>query len=280
MTNPNRLLQLGDRLRQLRRAAGYTGKSLAELTGWQPSKVSRIETGQQQMSDGDLAFWAEKLEIPAEVVEELLAELQAIRLDEARWKARLRTTGHVGAQVEFAAAEAAATSIRVFETALAPGLLQPPPYARSIFASMARLKGAGGDVDAAVAARARRQEILYDEAKDIELLVLEAALRSSTASPAAMAGLLDRLVAASALSHVRFGIVPLRHDLPFVPMHGFTLLDDLLIAELMHTEVVTQDPNDVRVYREFLDAMWDVALEGDAARALLLGILADLPKTP
>lgn len=273
MTDPTRPLQFADRLRQLRKAAGLTGRSLAELTGWQPSKISRLENGQNQISEADLVKWAEAVGLSDDTVADLRAELQAIRLDEARWRSRLRAAGHESAQLNFGKAEAAAHTIDVFETALAPGLGQTPAYARDVFTSMATLKGAGDDIDAAVAARMRRQELLYDESKEIRLLMLAAALRSSVASAATMAGQRDRLMSLSALPHVQFGIVPEGVELPFVPLHGFTILDDLLIAEMLHTEVITRHPDDVRLYRSFVDAMWSVAVKGDTARALLLSAL-------
>ncbi|MEV0067728.1 MULTISPECIES: hypothetical protein [unclassified Amycolatopsis] len=45
---------------------------------------------------------------------------------------------------------------------------------------------------------------------------------------------------------------------------------------MLHTEVVTRDPDDVRQYRDYLDAMWEVAAEGEAARAVLLRAQGDL----
>jgi len=276
VTDPSRLAEFGDRLRQLRKDAGLTASKISQSTGWQPSKMSRIETGQAQISEPDLRKWARAVGVPDEGVEELLAELRAIRLDAARWRSRVRAAGHEGTQVSFGAAELAAETIAAFEIALVPGLLQTPAYARAVFTAAARLNDSDKDIDAAVAARMRRQEILYDESKRISMLVCEAALRSSVASAATMAGQLDRLVAASNIPHIRFGIVPLNRTLPFVPVHGFWLLDDVLFAEVLHTEVVSRDPTDVRMYVGFLDEMWSVAVEGDEARALLLEVLAEL----
>jgi transcriptional regulator with XRE-family HTH domain len=47
-----------DQLRQLRKAAGITGRRLAELAAWQPSKLSRLESGLRLISEIDLAVWA------------------------------------------------------------------------------------------------------------------------------------------------------------------------------------------------------------------------------
>jgi len=43
---------LGSHLRQLRRTTGLTGKAFAERLGWLPSKVSKLELGQQTPAGG------------------------------------------------------------------------------------------------------------------------------------------------------------------------------------------------------------------------------------
>ena len=54
-----RRLAFGDALRQLREAAGMSGKELAHQAGWNPSKVSRIETAKQSVSDADVVTYCE-----------------------------------------------------------------------------------------------------------------------------------------------------------------------------------------------------------------------------
>ena len=48
---------LGKRLRELRRAAGLTGRQLADALSWPPSKVSKLENGRQTPSDDDVRAW-------------------------------------------------------------------------------------------------------------------------------------------------------------------------------------------------------------------------------
>ncbi len=271
MTDPSdRRREFADRLKQIRKAK-MTAKDFAAAVGWQASKVSRIETGQSSISDPDLTHWATILDVPADVVGELRAELKAIRLDEARWRSRLRTGGHAGIQLSFGEAERKAAKIFAFEAWLVPGLLQTPDYAACVFESMAELKDAGHDIAAAVAARMQRQAVLYDGTKEIQLLMTEAALRNPVADAAVMAGQIDRLVTATALPAVRFGILPLGVRLTFPPLHGFWLFDDeILNVDTFHTEIVTRDPEDVRPYQRFKDAAWEHAVVGEKARALLL----------
>jgi transcriptional regulator with XRE-family HTH domain len=273
VTPDDRLLPFGDQLRQLRKAARITGKVLAESAGWQPSKVSRLENGQQLISEEDLATWSKIIGLGRSDSKALLDELRGIRLDEARWKNRLRG-GHQVLQRSFGAAEQAAVHIRNFETGLVPGLVQTPDYARAVFTAMSELKGVSDDADAAVKARLQRQSVLYDSSKKIELLVTEAALRTPIASAGVMAGQVDRLLALLGVPNVRFGIVPLGVQLRYPPMHGFWILDDLVSVEVANTEIATRDAADVKLYSDLLASLWEFAAEGEAARMILLAVSA------
>jgi len=69
---------LGLRLRlRLREDARLTGKQLAQSQRWQPSKVSRIETGQQTPSDEDVETWARACGAP-EAMADLIAGLRTL----------------------------------------------------------------------------------------------------------------------------------------------------------------------------------------------------------
>lgn len=67
---------LGLRLRELRRDARLTGRQLAAVHGWHPSKVSKIEGGKQTPSEADIEAWARACGQP-ELVDELTATLRA-----------------------------------------------------------------------------------------------------------------------------------------------------------------------------------------------------------
>ena len=88
------------------------------------------------------------------------------------------------------------------------------------------------DVDAAVAARIRRQEILYDPGtpRQFEFVFTEAALYMPPCPREAMLGQLDRLMAMD-LSHITIGIIPMGAELSMSPLNSFMLLDDLLVVE-------------------------------------------------
>src|SRR5262249_35599255 len=70
---------LGKRLRELRQAAGFSGRQLAELLSWPSSKVSKLENGRQTPSDHDIRGWTRATNSEAET-EGLLASLHTLEV--------------------------------------------------------------------------------------------------------------------------------------------------------------------------------------------------------
>ncbi|GAA1233555.1 helix-turn-helix transcriptional regulator [Prauserella halophila] len=273
-TSPRRLA-LGDTLRLLRGSTGLSGKLLAEQLGWQASKISKIENARQAVTDTDIVDLGRVLDLDHEQVEELRDELRAIRLDEARWARQLRV-GHRPLQENVARADQTADRIGVFSLTLVPGLLQTAEYARHVFLSLAEMHDSPRDTDEAVRGRMDRQQVLYDESKQVELLMAESALHYPVAPRNVMLGQIDRLITVQGLPSLRFGIIPLGRRLPAVVAHNFVLKDDAVTVELINTEFTTQDAADAALYRRYFDSLWSVAAEGDDARAILTRIASDL----
>jgi transcriptional regulator with XRE-family HTH domain len=277
-----RRAEFGNQLRQIRARAGHlTGREFARHIGWQQSKVSRIENGKQTATDSDVLEWAEATGAPESVASALLDELREIRIEAASWKRQLNTgTGHKERQQTAQQVEQAATRIRAFEMALLPGLVQTVDYARHVLSIHARLHGSTADIEQALAVRMERQRILYDGTKSIELLVTEAVLRYPPCPPDVMAAQVDRLMALSGLSTVRFGIIPLGTQMPVIPMHGFWILDDrAVVVETIDSEITAEAPDDVALYHQVADQLWGVAAEGEPARRILVQISRDLTGT-
>lgn len=277
MTNDidRRKLVLGDQLRLLRESAGLSGKRLAEQVSWQASKLSKLERAKQSITDSDVVTICEALGVPADQTDALRDELRAIRLDEARWNRQLRV-GHKAVQNAVARDERTVRHVRAVNLTLVPGLLQTAEYARTVFVTLSELHQSERDTDAAVRARIERQQVLYDSAKQIELLMTEASLRYPIAPPSVMLAQIDRLLTVQGLPALRLGIVPLGHRLPAVVMHDFVIRDDTVLVELVNTEIISREPADLTLYNRLADMLWSVAVEGDDARGLLTRIAADL----
>lgn len=262
----------GARLRAIRAEAGYlTGKDYAHALGWQQSRVSRIETGKQTVTDSDVITWCQTADVPESVTSALLDELREIKIEAASWRRQL-STGHAPRATQVRTTEADTTTIRAFELALLPGLVQTPDYARHVLLSHARLHDSSTvDIDESVRLRMDRQHVLYDSGRATELLLTESALRYPVGPPAVMAAQLDRLLTVCGLGAVRFGIIPLGVTMPVIPMNGFWILDDnKVVVETTDSEVTAEDPADILLYNRVMDELWTVAVEGNDARALLL----------
>jgi transcriptional regulator with XRE-family HTH domain len=276
VTSPKeRRLALGDQLRLLRDTADITGKQLAEQLGWVPSKISRIELARQAVSDADLVAICGALSVDVGRTEELRNELRAIRIEEARWNQQLRV-GHRALQEQVGKEQGDAQRISVFALTMVPGLVQTAEYARHVFASLAEFHDTPRDTDAAVGARMQRQQVLYGEGKTIELLMTSFAFTNPIAPPEVMRAQIDRLISVEGLPSVRLGIIPPGVALPAAVAHTFRIADDLVSIELVNTEVSTREPGDLALYTRYLAKLWDLAAEGDAARALLLQLAREL----
>lgn len=268
-------LAFGERLRALRTGAGFaTGKEFAAHLGWVAPKVSRIETGKQLPADEDVLTWLAAVNATDEVAAQLRDEVRELRLARAAWKQQLRT-GHAALQRDSYEAERKASRITNVELFLVPGLVQTAEYARAVFTKLAAVHESPSDTDTAVRERMKRQDVLYEPGKQIELLVAENALRHPVCSPQAAQRQIDRLGSLADMDHIRLGVLPVGVELPIVPVHGFWIIDDLVQIEIHHTEVEADDPDDVALYHRIADALWDVALEGEDARALLLRVARD-----
>jgi len=264
---------LATRLRDLRTRAGLSGKQLADANSWAQSKVSRIERGQQMPSPGDVRAWAEAAGADDETLRDLLAKREEARIAHATFRDRMRR-GQAAVQHSYTEIAASSRLIRHFETTFIPGPLQIPDYARRILTEMIALHDLEiDDVDAAVQERMARGQMLYDPAKRWEFLLTESVLRWVLAAPAVMREQLDRLQTVIGLERVRFGIIPMGVELATAPQNTVELYETpeglIAVAETYIGETWHRD-DEAAAYARALDRQWEDAVEGDAARGLIV----------
>ncbi|PXY33538.1 transcriptional regulator [Prauserella coralliicola] len=269
-----RRAEFGEHLRRLRDAAGLNGKEFAELLGWNAPKVSKIEKGRQTASAEDLEAWVAALQLSTDVADELRAELADLQDEYVSWKDRLRA-GNRAVQEEAIEREAAAKVIRAVDVGVVPGLVQTADYARHVLLAVANLHGSKRDITEGVRARMRRQQVLYEPGKTIEILLAYSALLHPPAPPEVMVGQLHRLIATIGVPNVRFGLLRPHVRLPYPLTHGYWIVDELVMVEQVHGETIVYDPDEVATYNRLTDMLWSSAItaEGDEARTLLLEVL-------
>jgi transcriptional regulator with XRE-family HTH domain len=257
--------RLAAALKRLRARAGISGAELGALLGWTQARVSRSENGARRVSVTEAAAWADATRAPADLRTELLATAEDAAAEVRSWW-NVHAGGITGRQHEIAALEASATVIRNCQW-LIPGLLQTADYARRAI-ELANVSGQQ-DVAAAVAARMRRQEILYDSSRRFEFVLPEAALRARLSEdPALTRGQADRLMSVDSLTNVSIAVLPFTALLPAWPT-AFALYEipgqPLVVVETLTEELVIGDEQQVATYRDAFTRMRAAAVTGSAA---------------
>ncbi|MGH3815797.1 MAG: helix-turn-helix domain-containing protein [Pseudonocardiaceae bacterium] len=277
--NPERD-RLATRLRELRARTGLSGNRFAvERIHWPQSRVSRLETATQLPTEDDIRAWVHATETGGEAVAELLELLERARIEYATWRDTYRRSGGPGGkQTSIGQLEAQATRLRGYQPAMVIGLLQTPAYAREMLSlpgSPLFYAESPADVDAVVAERVSRQQVLYQTGTQVQLVMGEAALHKSVGTIGTLIGQLDRLMTMTALPSVEVGIVPF--TVPTLPVPGFVIYDeDVVTAESLTAEQRLIDPGEVAQYADFFDQLWDAAVTGTAAAALIQQVAAEL----
>ena len=189
---------------RFRKAAGLTGDRLAAQLGWPRSKVPKLENGRQMPTEADLTAWAQATGHP-DAATELLDMLAEARL----------FTGSTGTDCAAAmplsrrnwtSSCGAPSASATWKYCSFPACSRPPTYARYRALEAVRLHGTAPDgVEATVAARMRRQEVLYDTSKTFEFIITEAALRYLPCPPRVMYAQLERLTTVSSSAMSRWG---------------------------------------------------------------------------
>lgn len=278
-TFEQRRARFGERLRDFREQAGINGRDFAKILGdgWTQSKVSKLETGKQTPTEDDVVDWLHALDASEAILDQIVDDLRRLRGDEVAWRRQIRN-GQRRRQAQIAYLEENATVIRGVSITCVPGLLQTANYARSMFASQAALHETAQDVDAAVRERLRRQQVLYQQEKRIEILVTELALLHPIAAPEDMAMQIDRLIMALDLPSLRFGILPAARQLAHVPLNTYWILDTQVLVENVTAELRINDPDQIATYHRLTDRLWRTAAEAEDARNILQKVASYYPR--
>ncbi|MER6515181.1 helix-turn-helix transcriptional regulator [Nonomuraea sp. NPDC001636] len=276
MTEPDSSrIALGARLAELRVEAGMNGRDFAARLGWQASKVSRLQSGQQKPSPEDLKQWATAAG-RNDVLGELLARLRGLESQPQQWRRQL-AAGHTPVQDRYVVEYRRTATARGYETSVIPGLFQTADYARHLLMQNASLMRSPRDTEAAVQSRMRRQEVLYEPGKLFRVLIWEAALYAHVGTVETMTGQLDRLVGLIGMSTVELGIVPLRAAMPITPKHGFWIFDEQrVIVETINTELQYDTADDLALYLRVWEQLSAAAVTGLQAQRLIGRVRASL----
>jgi transcriptional regulator with XRE-family HTH domain len=269
--------RLGVELRKYREAAGFTIDHVADRLDCSASKISRLENGQTGASPRDVRDMLALYRVDEAECEELMSVAR-----QTRQRGWWQPYGSVltGAYVGF---EAAAQSVRSYESQCIPGLLQTEEYARTLI-SAARHDCAPDEVQNRVRVRMARQSLLtQDDAIDFWCVIDEAALMRSVGGCDMMRKQLDHVVSAAALPNVTLQVLPLEvgahpgMDGSFVLLHFADDADtDMVYVTMATGGVFHEKADELRRYEAIFDRLRQISLAPDESLALV----ANLAKEP
>lgn len=267
--------ELGAELRKRRKAARLSASDVAFRTGWDPSKVSRIESGHAGTSMVDLCHYLAACQVFPRQADELVELCGAADRNLGYWlcsdPARSLPT--------LVFHESAAKRSTYYEPVVVPGLLQTRDYARAMIAN-------GGDsperaVDA-LRVRIERQRVLGRAPRTF--FVHEQALRLPVGGPALMHEQLLHILLTAATPGVTVRVVPQSAGERSVfggPFHliEFDRHDPLVYLDFKRNGLFLDGRHHVATYREALPELDAVALDEHRSRAVL-SELADAYERP
>lgn len=259
----------GNRLREIRRDAGFTGRQLAELTGFHFTKVSRVEHGAQGLSDADIRAWCSACgaddQIPG-----LIAQARAVDSMYREWKRQARS-GLRRLQETIGPLYERTKLFRIHEHWTIPGLLQTAAYSTESMAYWASLLNLPDDRDAATAARLERQRVLRSGKHRFVFLLAEQTLRTRIGTAEEMVEQLDRVLGVMTLPNVSIGIIPAASGLGAHTQTAFWIFDDDLVkVETLTAALDITRPDEIDIYVTMFDQMQRAAKFRANAKALIV----------
>lgn len=260
--------RLAAALRELREDTGLSAERFGEPHGWSQGKVSKIENGRTVPSTDDAMAWATAAGHP-ELAAELGKLAESVGVQTRGYAGRSGAT--LAARAEQAGVlESQSAVVRVFQTAMVPGILQTAGYARCVLEMLDR---AEEEIPAAVNARMQRQDALYRPGARFEFVLTEGALRWRPGPPEVMGGQYDRLLRVAGTEGVDLRVLPFAMRAPTFYDNPFTIYeipdDPAVLAEITPAEQFYRQEDQLEVCRTAFARGWDAALAGDDALRLI-----------
>ncbi|MET9244486.1 helix-turn-helix transcriptional regulator [Nonomuraea sp. NPDC003709] len=261
-------LAIAERLREIMRDAGYNGRSLAEAAGWHESKSSRLLHAKTLPSNEDLRTWCQVCSA-LDQVDDLISMSRTAESMYVEWK-RLHRTGLKQLQESKVSLYENTRLHRVYCSQLIPGFLQTPEYAWALLKMFGNFHNAPDDLEAAVAARITRNDLLHRPGYRFKFLLEEQVLRHQIGDPSAMRAQLDHLLAMAKLPSTSIGIIPVTAPRRLWALEAFNIFDDNLVqVELLTATVNVTQPSEIALYIKGFADMAAMAVVGAPAKRLI-----------
>ncbi len=272
--------RLGGQLRELRLAAGLSGRAFAAAAGCQASKVSQIEKAIRPASMADVRLWCHVCGASPQRTEELLKEQAAVARLWIAFRDLGRRTGLNATQKMLSGDMWERVRLfRTYQTKVVPGLLQTAAYMTAIMTGVRQERGVEvDDIAEAVAERIGRQGYLLQRDRQFVFVVEEPVLRFRPYGIRIQRDQLTHLLDVMRLPSVSLCIIPMHADRRgHRPRESFDITDsDLVTIELLSGFLSLTHPDEIGAYVTAWEHLFSIAVQGKAARTLIRDALAAL----
>jgi transcriptional regulator with XRE-family HTH domain len=268
--------RLAAELRTLREQSGLSATEAAKKLGWQPSRISRIETRQSGLTAPDLRKLLDEYGVEDTGYRGYLAEL-ARRVNERGWWQKYASL--IGSEyADLIGLETEARTIRTYQQELVPGLLQTPDYARAVIRA-SRPTDTSEEVNRRAEIRTERQEILTRDDPPparFSVVLSEGVLRRPVGGYDVMREQLEYLMRPRDRANVTVQVLPFDAGVhpsmvgPFTAM-TFPDPDDLGVVNVENAAgaLFLEEPTELRIYEELWSTLQARALSADDTQAFL-----------
>jgi transcriptional regulator with XRE-family HTH domain len=264
--------ELGALLRARRLEQGLTVEQVAEGLLCSPSKVSRMETGQRGATQRDVRDLCHLYGITDEGERRRLMTLAKEGKQQGWWQSFDLEPGYKA----YVGLEAAAVSIKDYDSAVVPGLLQTQDYIRARHeGTMPRLEP--NEIERRVeVALTRQQEVLAPEHPLRFWSILdEAALHRVVGGPTVMAAQLERLIEATREPKITIQVIP--YEAGYHPALDsiFSILEfagdvpSVVYVEGLVGSIYLERREDLDRYQQVFNRLSEIALSSDDSIALM-----------
>ncbi len=254
-----------------------TAEEVADRLLVSQSKISRLENGRRSISPRDVRDLCGVYEVEDSRLVESLMQMARESRQQGWWHAFAELSPSYSVYIGL---ETDASSLRVYEPQVVPGLLQTQAYAAAVISGA--LPEVGHDeVNSRVQVRLRRQQRVWDEKNPLRMwaVVDEAALRRAVGGIPTMVEQLHRLVECSRLPHVTLQVMPFSAGAHPGVNGQYAILEfpEATDSTVIYLEGGTSDlylekPHDVQYYSVMYEHLRAQALSPEATRRFMIGL--------
>ncbi|WP_436738018.1 helix-turn-helix domain-containing protein [Streptomyces sp. BBFR102] len=219
-------LQLGRELRKLRAAAGLTSTQVVRKLICSPSKLTRLETGENAVVEtADVMALCEIYGAAPEIRELLVGYAAVTKTKKDWWQSPQYRPAISPTFKAYLGLEATAEALHTYHSEFVPGLLQAEGYVRAVH-QLSSGALPDDEIDRMVDVRMTRQEAMRRSSEPLKCaaIINESVLRRQVGGRSVMRAQIEHLIEMASQPTVRVQVVPFKAGIHAGMDGSFTLL--------------------------------------------------------